>query len=100
MTDEHDVLEEREHPKSGAPFVYALVALVCLTGLSFGLHFVELGAAGAAVALAIAAVKVCIVGIIFMELRESMAATRTVAIVAAAFLVLLCVGIYGDVGYR
>jgi cytochrome c oxidase subunit 4 len=100
MTDERDVLEEREHPKSGAPLVYALVALLCLTGLTFGLHFVDLGATSTVIALLIAGVKVCIVAVIFMELRESMAATRTVAIIAAVFVALLCVGIYGDVGFR
>lgn len=100
MTDERDIAAERAHPRSGAPYVYALIALLCLTGLSLGLHFAELGAAGPAAALAIAAIKVCIVAIVFMELRESMAATRTLAIVAAAFVVLLCLGLYGDVGFR
>jgi caa(3)-type oxidase subunit IV len=82
------------------PFVYALIALLCGTALSFGLHFAELGAAGAPVALAIAGVKVCIVAIVFMELRHSMAATRAVALVAVAFVVLLCLGVVGDVEFR
>jgi len=97
---ELDPIDEPDHPASGAPYAYALLALLALTGLSFGLHFAELGAAGPAVALAIAAVKVCIVGTVFMELRASLAATRTLAIVATAFVVLLCLGVYGDVGFR
>jgi caa(3)-type oxidase subunit IV len=92
--------EPRHVPTTGAPFVYALVALLILTGTSLGFHFVELGAAGVVVALGIAAVKVCIVAIVFMELRDSLPATRTIALVAAAFVVLLCVGVYGDVGFR
>ena len=44
--------------------------------------------------------RVDIVGTIFMELRASLAATRTLAIVATAFVVLLCLGVYGDVGLR
>jgi caa(3)-type oxidase subunit IV len=100
IVDERDEFAAHERPRSGAPYAYALVALLVLTGTSLGLHFVELGAAGAAAALTIAAIKVGIVGTIFMELRESMAATRTLAIVAAAFVVLLCLGVYGDVAFR
>jgi len=86
--------------RSGAPYVYALVGLLCLTALTFGLHFVSLGAASVVIALAIAGAKVCIVGTVFMELRESLAVTRTVAIVAVLFVVLLCLGIAGDVAFR
>ena len=94
------VMAEREHPGSGAKYVIALIALLCLTALSFGLHFVTVGDLGIVIALAIAAIKVAIVALVFMELRESMVATRTVAAVAVVFVVLLCLGIFGDVGFR
>ncbi|HWU87979.1 MAG TPA: cytochrome C oxidase subunit IV family protein [Kofleriaceae bacterium] len=99
MKDEHDVSAERAHT-SGARYVAALIGLLCLTGTSLGLHFAQLGAAGTFVALAIAAVKVLIVALVFMELIESMAATRFVATVAVVFVALLCLGILGDVAFR
>jgi len=97
---ESDVMAEREHPGSGAKYVIALIALICLTALTFGLHYVTVGELGMIVALTIAAVKVTIVGLVFMELRSSMVATRTVAAVAVVFVVLLCLGVFGDVGFR
>ncbi len=97
---ESDVMAEREHPGSGAKYVIALIALLCLTALTFGLHYVTVGELGMTVALTIAAVKVTIVALVFMELRSSMAATRTVAAVAVVFVVLLCLGVVGDVGFR
>jgi len=97
---EPQVMAEREHPGSGAKYVVALIALLCLTALTFGLHYVTVGELGMAVALTIAAVKVAIVALVFMELREAMVATRTVAAVAVAFVVLLCLGVFADVGFR
>ena len=88
-------------PAPGKPLVLALLALLALTGLTFGLHFAPLGGSlGAIVALAIAGTKVAIVGLVFMELRESMVATRVVALTSVAFVALLCLGISGDVLFR
>jgi cytochrome c oxidase subunit IV len=97
-TTEHEA--ELRAPRSGAPYVYALVALLGLTALTFGLHFVDLGVLGVAVALGIATAKVTIVALVFMELRHSTTVTRVIAVVAVAFVVLLCLGVYGDVGFR
>lgn len=97
--DEYEVHAEREHA-SGARYVMALLGLLCLTGLSFALHFVQLGPAGTFVALFIAACKVLIVALVFMELLESMVATRMVALICVLFVVLLCLGVLGDVAYR
>jgi len=100
MLDEQDEVE-RTQASSGRAYILALVALLLFTGLSFGMHFVPLGgAAGALIALAIAGAKVSIVGIVFMELRESLAATRMIALVTIGFVALLCLGIAGDVGFR
>jgi caa(3)-type oxidase subunit IV len=97
---EQQEMAKREHAGSGAKYVYALIALLCLTALTFGLHYVTVGELGMAVALTIAAVKVAIVALVFMELRESMVATRAVAAVAVVFVVLLCLGVFADVGFR
>lgn len=99
MIDEREEAEHT-HASSGVPYVLALGGLLALTGLSFGLHFVPLGPAGAVIALSIATAKITIVGVVFMELRESMAATRMIALVSVAFVALLCLGIAGDVAFR
>lgn len=101
--EERDLSRERHEagPGSGRKYVGALVALLVLTGLTFGLHFVPFGGSfGIIIALVIATTKVAIVALIFMELQESMASTRLVAIVSVAWVVLLCAGIIGDVGFR
>ena len=98
MSEKHP---DRPEPASGAQYVYALLGLLAFTAASFGLHFAPLGGGlGAAVALAIAGVKVSIVGLVFMELRESLAATRMVALVSVGFVALLCLGVLGDVAFR
>ena len=101
MMNERDEFEKIEHAGSGAKYLFALGALLVLTALTFGLHYVPLGGAiGPVVALTIATVKVLVVALIFMELRESMVATRLVAITSVVFVVLLCLGIVGDIAYR
>lgn len=99
--DEQAEAREGHEAGSGRPYVLALVALLLLTGLTFGLHFAPLGGVlGLLVALVIATVKVGIVATIFMELRESFAATRLVAVVGVLFVALICVGIAMDVTMR
>lgn len=86
---------------SGLSYVLALVGLLALTGLSFGMHFAPLGGrAGTLVALGIATVKVGIVALVFMELRSGTTPTRVVALVCLAFVALLCLGIVADVAFR
>jgi caa(3)-type oxidase subunit IV len=94
-------MTERESHASSAKYVAALVALLALTALSFGLgRFARLGAAGPFIAFSIAGIKVIIVGLIFMELRDSLPATRLVAVVTVLFVALLCLGILADVAFR
>jgi caa(3)-type oxidase subunit IV len=101
MDDEQAVQTEGHEAASGRPYVLALVGLLLLTGLTFGMHFAPLGGTlGLLVALTIATIKVGIVAMIFMELRESLAATRIVAVAGVAFLVLICLGVVGDVAFR
>jgi len=97
---EREVDDDPRHVESGVKYVAALVALLLLTVLTFGLHFAPLGIAEIPIALVIAVTKVAIVALVFMELRESLAATRMVAIVMVGFLTLLCFGVVGDVAWR
>jgi caa(3)-type oxidase subunit IV len=97
---EAEAVIERESPGSGVKLVLALVILLVLTALTFGLHFITSGRLGLVVALAIAAAKVAVVGLVFMELRGSSVATRAVVAIAIGFVVLLCLGIFADVGFR
>lgn len=91
----------RPHPgPSGLRYLVALLALLLLTGLSLGMHFAHLGAASPVVAFGIAGIKVVIVGLVFMELRESLPATRLISVIAILFVALLSLGILGDVAFR
>jgi cytochrome c oxidase subunit IV len=91
---------EPKHTGGGGKYVGALLALLVLTGLSFGLSFAPLGAAGPPVALGIAGVKVLLVAAVFMHLREAVFATRFVGVVTVLFIALLCLGVVADVGFR
>jgi cytochrome c oxidase subunit 4 len=92
--------ERKDKPERGIHYVAALIALLFLTGVSFGLSYVPMGAAGPVVALAIAGVKVVVVATMFMHLRESVFATRLIGIVTIAFVTLLCLGVFADIGFR
>jgi cytochrome c oxidase subunit 4 len=81
---------------SGMTLVVALLALVALTGLSWWLANVDLGAFNTVVALSIAAVKATIVALAFMELGHASTTARIVAVTTLVFIVLLCAGIMGD----
>jgi cytochrome c oxidase subunit 4 len=100
MESTEDQAETRREGGSGSKYVYSLVALLLLTGLTFGLHYIDLSWASMIVALAIATVKVAVVALVFMELSKTMIATRVVAVLAVTFVVLLCLGMLGDVGFR
>ena len=67
-------------------------ALIALLALTVGLSFLDLGRAGFAAALAVAAVKAMLVGWFFMELEDGVPA---VWFVAGAGLVWLCLLISG-----
>ena len=92
--------ERKDKPERGGLYLVALIALLLLTGVSFGLSYVPLGAAGPVIALVIAGIKVLVVGAIFMHLREAVFATRLVGVVTIFFIALLCLGIYADIGFR
>ena len=81
-------------------YVYAWLALIILTIASYTISRFALGTLETAVAFVIAAIKAFIVLLVFMHLSEAGTSARVVASVAVAFILLLCLGIYADVGYR
>jgi cytochrome c oxidase subunit 4 len=85
---------------SGVTLVLALLALLTLTALSWWLANVDLGAFNTVVALAIAGAKASIVALSFMELAHASTTARIVVVTTVTFIVLLCLGIVGDAGYR
>ena len=90
-------------PESRAPTsgvrrpLYAWLALLALTALSFGVDRLHLGSVSTAIALAVALVKASIVFVVFMHLDREPFAIRFVAALNLAWVVLLCLGIAADV---
>ena len=103
--DPHAAPEAREpsdaHGGSGARrLVLALVALVTLTAISWGMAHVHLGRASTFIAVAIAAVKAVIVAVAFMEVTRASTTARIVALVTVTFIALLCAGVVADIEFR
>jgi cytochrome c oxidase subunit 4 len=80
--------------------VLALLALLVLTAISWGIAHAPLGWAAIPVALAIAAIKASVVAYWFMELPLASTPARIVALVTIAFIALLCAGTVGDLALR
>lgn len=76
------------------------LALLALWGVSFGLSYLDFGAASLGIALAIAAVKAALVGAIFMELARARTSIRLAVITAGALAVVLVGLVLGDVALR
>ena len=83
--------------ESGRAYVWAWLALLALTLLSFGAHFLELGVLATPVSLAFAALKATVVALVFMHVRRESVAVRTVAALNVAWVLLLSAGIALDV---
>ena len=82
------------------PILFTGAGLLALWALSFGLSFVNLGAAGLVIALAIAAVKAGLVGWVFMELAHAPASIRFAVVAASALAALLIAFVVADVEMR
>jgi cytochrome c oxidase subunit IV len=96
-------MSERDEPvphESGRPLVFALVALLVLTAISWAVSLVDLGAVSTPIALAIAGVKATVVALVFMEVRAASLPARVVAFVTVGFIALLCAGIVTDIALR
>ena len=85
------------HSESGRPYVLAWLALLTLTLLSFGAHYLELGDFATPVSLAFAGLKAGVVALVFMHLRSESVSVRTVAALNLAWVALISVGIALDV---
>jgi cytochrome c oxidase subunit 4 len=83
--------------ESGRGYVLAWLVLLGLTLISFGAHFLELGAFATAVSLAIAGLKAAVVVLVFMHLRRESVSVRTVAALNVAWVALISAGIALDV---
>lgn len=76
-------------------------SLLVLTGLSLGASYLHLpGVFGVLVALAIASVKVTLVVLFFMELREHRGGVRFVALTGPAFVATLILVMLAEVWTR
>ncbi len=91
---------EQRHPHSATPYVVTFVALLALTLATFLLSGVDLGVMKIPVALAIATVKGALVAWFFMHLNEQRGVNRIFFVVAVLFVVILIVGLAGDVQTR
>ena len=82
---------------AGRRYLHAWLALLVLTGLSFGADRLHLGALGAGIALGVALIKASIVLVVFMHLDREPFPIRFVAALNVAWVALLCLGIAADV---
>lgn len=64
-------------------------ALLCLLGLTLGLAYLPLGSFNVIAGLGIAAVKVSLVALLFMELRRSNTLIRLAAVAGLLWIVVL-----------
>lgn len=76
------------HPGASRYFL-GFAALVLLTGLTFALSTVDLGAWSLVVALAIAITKASIIALFFMHLVDHQGASRLVLVIAVLFVAIL-----------
>jgi cytochrome c oxidase subunit 4 len=86
-----------EHASHG-PGRYFVIwgVLLAFTGLTVWTGRMDLGAANIGIALAIATVKATLVVLFFMHLSESHGANRLVFVVSVLFVVVLMLGVFGD----
>ena len=94
--------QAEDHPHAHGPGRYVAIWLILLgfTGLTVWTGRMDLGAANIGIALAIATVKATLVVLFFMHLSESHGANRLVFVVSVLFLVVLLVGVFGDLMTR
>jgi caa(3)-type oxidase subunit IV len=83
---------------SGRRYLYAWLALLVLTAISFGADQLHLGPLSTGIALGVAVIKASIVFVVFMHLDREPFPIRFVAGLNVAWVLLLCLGIAADVG--
>lgn len=80
-----------EHIASKKLYIFVFVALLCLTALTTGVAYVDLGPWNTVAALAIAFCKASLVVLFFMHLKWGSGVMKIVAIAAIVWLSLLIV---------
>ena len=88
-----------ENPSVGT-YVLVFVALLILAALTTGIAYVNLGPFNTVVALAIAAIKMCLVGLFFMHLWYSRGLARIVVLAGFFWLALMVSFTLADVFSR
>src|SRR3954470_12676107 len=82
-------------------YVFVWIALLALTGTTFGMSKVDLGHHwNLVVALAIAVAKAALVVLFFMHLWDGKGTNRLVLVVSLFFVLLLIGGVVGDMATR
>jgi cytochrome c oxidase subunit 4 len=85
---------------SGAPYVIVWVALLILTGISYGVSQIDLGSIAFVIAMVIATTKATMVALIFMHLKGERFTPKLVLGISIAFIFLLFGLMIGDVKTR
>lgn len=90
----------RTSTPSGRSYLLGWAALLSLTLASFGLDHLRLGAFTLVGTLAIAATKASIVLFVFMHVGRGPLGLRLVALLSVVWVLLICLGVAGDVAFR
>jgi cytochrome c oxidase subunit 4 len=88
------------HSDSALRYVLVWGALLLLTGLTYGLSLIDMGAGSIVVALGIAVVKSSLVAIFFMHILAERGTVRLTPIVGVFFVVLLALLAIADFRFR
>ena len=78
-----------EHIVSTKLYYAIWIALLCLTGITAGVAFIDLGAFNTVVALVIATLKAVLVVLFFMHLRYTSEKMTSVVVISALFWLLI-----------
>ncbi|MHB8880514.1 MAG: cytochrome C oxidase subunit IV family protein [Thermodesulfovibrionales bacterium] len=81
-------------------YVLTWISLLCLTAVTVTVYYLDLGNAGAAVALLVASVKAGLILVIFMHLRQEGRFLIGIFLIPVLLIGLLIGGTYLDVWYR
>jgi cytochrome c oxidase subunit 4 len=85
-----------EHISTTGSSVAIWLALLAGTGITVAAAFINLGPFNTIVALAIATIKATLVVLFFMHLSESHGVNRLVFVVSILFMLVLILGVFGD----
>ncbi len=81
-------------------YIIVWIALLILTGVTWGVSYVNLGMGNVAVALLIASVKAALVALFFMHLRHENRLVWAFALFPLFFLALIIFGTLADTMFR